>query len=261
MKAILFDMDGVLYVGDRAIDGADETLNWCRRQAIPFRFVTNTTSRPRSALIKKLQRMGIEARADEIITPPVIARHWLNQQVDGAVGLFVPPGTREEFATFRQAHPDDETVSAVVLGDLGDGWDFATYNRAFRWLQTNPDAPLIALGMTRFWEAEDGPRLDVGPFVRGLEYATGRNTVVLGKPSGAFFRLAVESLGVSAGQVVMIGDDIVGDIDGAQHAGLTAVQVRTGKFRPADLEGEISPDGVIDSIAGLADWWEQGGGR
>lgn len=261
MKAILFDMDGVLYVGDRAIDGAAETLKWCRRHAIPFRFVTNTTSRPRSALIEKLQGMGIEAREDEIITPPVIARHWLNQQVDGAVGLFVPPATREEFATFRQARPDDETVSAVVLGDLGDGWDFATYNRAFRWLKTNPDSPLIALGMTRFWEAEDGPRLDVGPFVRGLEYATGRDAVVLGKPSGAFFRLAVESLEVSAGQVVMIGDDIVGDIDGAQHAGLTAVQVRTGKFRPADLEGEISPDGVIDSIADLAGWWEQGGGR
>ncbi len=195
MQAILFDMDGVLYVGNRPIDGAAEALAWCRRQAIPFRFVTNTTSRPRTALVEKLQGMGIEAHEAEIITPPVVARHWLKRRGEQTVGLFVPPATREEFTAFLQARSEDDPISAVVMGDLGDGWDFATYNRAFRWLKHNPDAALVALGMTRFWEAEDGPRLDVGPFVRGLEYALDREAVVLGKPSASFFRLAVEEIG------------------------------------------------------------------
>ncbi|MFW6021851.1 MAG: HAD-IIA family hydrolase, partial [Guyparkeria sp.] len=219
MQAILFDMDGVLYVGDRAIDGAAEVLTWCRHREIPFRFVTNTTSRPRRRLVEKLAKMGIQARADEIITPPIAARRWLAQHAQGPVGLFVPEATREEFVDCHPARPDDEHVAAVVLGDLGEGWDFATYNRAFRWLKTNPDAALVALGMTRFWEAEDGPRLDVGPFVRGLEYAVGRDAVVLGKPSAAFFHQAVEELGVPVEQALMVGDDIVGDIDGARRAG------------------------------------------
>ncbi|QGT79130.1 TIGR01458 family HAD-type hydrolase [Guyparkeria halophila] len=257
MPAILFDMDGVLYVGDLPIDGAAETLAWCRRHAIPFRFVTNTTSRPRAALVDKLDAMGIEARADEIITPPVAARQWLSRHVDGPVGLFVPEATRAEFADCVPASPHDQRVAAIVLGDLGEGWDFATYNRAFRWLKQNPDAPLVALGLTRFWEAEDGPRLDVGPFVRGLEYAIGREAIVLGKPSAAFFQRAVEQLGVPAEQTLMIGDDIVGDIGGAQGAGLRALLVRTGKFRPTDLDGDISADGVIDSIADLPTWWER----
>ncbi len=261
MQAILFDMDGVLYVGDRPIDGAAATLEWCRRQAIPFRFVTNTTSRPRAALVDKLQQMGIEAREDEIITPPVVARHWLTQRADGPVGLFVPPATEDDFATLRHARSEADPVSAVVLGDLGDGWDFATYNRAFRWLKKNPDAALVALGMTRFWEAEDGPRLDVGPFVRGLEYALDREAVVLGKPSASFFRLAVEDMDGRIDQAWMIGDDIMGDIEGAQRAGLRALQVRTGKFRPEDLDRGISPDGVIDSIADLPAWWEHESGR
>ncbi len=261
MQTILFDMDGVLYVGDRPIDGAAGVLEWCRREAIPFRFVTNTTSRPRAALVEKLQGMGIEASEEEIVTPPVVARQWLAQRADGPVGLLVPTATEEDFSPLRRANSEGDPVSAVVLGDLGDRWDFATFNRAFRWLKKNPDAVLVALGMTRFWEAEDGPRLDVGPFVRGLEYALDRDAVVLGKPSAPFFRLAVEAMGGRIDQAWMVGDDIMGDIDGAQRAGLRALQVRTGKFRPEDLDRGISPDGVLDSIAALPEWWEHKSNR
>ena len=261
MKAILFDMDGVLYVGDHPIQGATRTLEWCRRQGIPFRFVTNTTSRPRTALVEKLADMGIESDVEQILTPPVAAREWLSTHEREPVALFVPEATTAEFAELKRADRVDEPIGALVMGDLGEGWDFATYNRAFRWLQANPEATLVALGMTRFWQAEDGPRLDVGPFVRGLEYALGREATVLGKPSTAFFHAAVATLGVDITETVMLGDDIVGDIRGAQEAGLTGVQVRTGKFRPDDLERGIRPDGVIDSIADLPDWWEREPGR
>ena len=256
MKAILFDMDGVLYVGDRPIEGAADALDWCRRQGIPFRFVTNTTSRPREALVEKLTGMGIEADREEILTPPVVARQWLMQRDAGPTALFIPEATSAEFDQLAVARSIDEPIGALVMGDLGEGWDFATYNHAFRWLKANPEAALVALGMTRFWEAEDGPRLDVGPFVRGLEYALGREAVVLGKPSAAFFQTAVATLGADAGETVMLGDDIVGDVGGAQAAGLVGLQVRTGKFTPTDLEGEVTPDAVLASIAGLPDWWK-----
>lgn len=257
MKAILFDMDGVLYVGDRPIAGATDTLEWARQQGIPFRFVTNTTSRPRTALVEKLAGMGINADVEEILTPPVAARQWLSGHDGEPVALFVPEATATEFAELAQTDSLDDRIGALVMGDLGEGWDFATYNRAFRWLKANPEATLVALGMTRFWQAEDGPRLDVGPFVRGLEYALGREAVVLGKPSAAFFQTAVDSLGATAEETLMLGDDIVGDIGGAQDAGLTGVQVRTGKFRPDDLERGIAPDVVLDSIAELPAWWRE----
>jgi phospholysine phosphohistidine inorganic pyrophosphate phosphatase len=54
----------------------------------------------------------------------------------------------------------------------------------------------------------------------------------------------------------MIGDDVRGDVAGAQAAGLKAILVRTGKYRPEDLRGQIKPDGVIDSIADLPAWWQ-----
>jgi len=255
MKAILFDMDGVLYEGDSAIPGAAAVIAWCREQDISHRFLTNTTSRPRSALVEKLAAMGIAATADEILNPPHAAALWLQQNVKLPPALFVPPQTREEFTGIAIADDHTDRVGAVVLGDIGEGWDYATYNRAFRLLMENPDAPLIALGLTRYWQAADGLRLDVGPYVRGLEYACEREALVLGKPATPFFHSALNPLGVKTNEAIMIGDDIRGDIDGAQKAGIPALLVRSGKFRESDLSLGIEPLGVLNSIAELPAWW------
>lgn len=256
MPGILFDLDGVFYVGDAPVPGAAEALHWVRREAIPHLFLTNTTSRPRSALVDKLAGMGIRVEAGEILTPPVAAGRWLREHGADDAALFVPEATRAEFADLGvTAGAPAGPVSAVVVGDLGEGWDFATYNAAFRALMTEPRPPLLALGATRYWKAPDGLRLDVGAFVAGLEYATGTEAVVLGKPAAAFFETALELLGCRPEETVMVGDDIRGDIGGAQEAGIAGVLVRTGKFRPEDLEGDIRPDDVLDSISSLPDAW------
>jgi phospholysine phosphohistidine inorganic pyrophosphate phosphatase len=259
MNALLFDMDGVLYEGERPIAGAVDSIAWCRAQAIPHLFLTNTTSRSRQALVDKLAILGLNVSAAEILSPPVAARSWLQQNISGPVALFVRKQTASEFNGLEIATPEATDVAAVVLGDLGEEWSFARYNRAFRLLMDNPDAVLIALGMTRFWRAEDGLRLDAGPFVRGLEYATGREAVVMGKPAVPFFKSALALLDARADETLMIGDDIRGDIGGAQQAGIKAVLVRSGKFRPADLEQGITPFALLDSVASLPAWWHQQG--
>jgi phospholysine phosphohistidine inorganic pyrophosphate phosphatase len=122
-------------------------------------------------------------------------------------------------------------------------------------LHHNPHAHLIALGMTRYWLAADGLSLDVAPFVAALEHAIGRQALVFGKPAAPFFRAAAEQLALPVGQVLMIGDDFEADIGGAQAAGMKAALVRTGKFRPSDLDRSVRPDAVLDSIASLPNWW------
>lgn len=124
-------------------------------------------------------------------------------------------------------------------------------NRAFRLLYHNPQAQLIALGMTRYWLASDGISLDVAPFVAALEHATGHKALVFGKPAPAFFQAATAKLGLPPEDVLMIGDDIDADVGGAQRSGLQGVLVRTGKFRPADLDGPVRPHFVLESIAEL----------
>jgi HAD superfamily hydrolase (TIGR01458 family) len=114
----------------------------------------------------------------------------------------------------------------------------------------------VALGMTRYWRAADGLRLDVAPFVKALEHATGAEAVVLGKPAPAFYETALDAIGCGPAEAVMIGDDVVGDVGGAQRVGVRGLLVRTGKFRPADLSGEIRPDAVLQSIGALPEWWK-----
>ena len=260
MAGVLLDLDGVVYVGDALVPGAAEAVAWLAENGVPYRYLTNTTSRPRSAIVEKLGRMGIAASPAEILTPVVVTSAWLRREGIERPALYVPDATAAEFAALGTvaASDGDGRPGAVVVGDLGSGWDFATLNGAFRLLMADPAPPLVALGLTRYWRSEDGLRLDTGPFVRALEYATGRASIVLGKPDAAFYGVAVEELGLEAAQVAMVGDDVRADVAGAQRAGLAGVLVRTGKFSSADLDGDVVPDAVLDSIAELPRWWAQG---
>lgn len=258
MRGILVDLDGVLYDADRLLSGAVDTVRWVQTQGIPHLFVTNTTSKSRAVLAEKLVSFGIPVGEDEILTPAVAAAEWLRGKGRGEIALFIRPSARLDFRDLPWLPDDAERGAAyVVLGDLGDLWDYRTLNRAFRLLYHNPDAKLIALGMTRYWLAPSGISLDVAPFVAALEHATGRKALVFGKPAAAFFRMAIQSLRLPARRVFMIGDDIQADVAGAQNAGLQAALVRTGKFRPADLAGKIRPDMTFDSIADLPRWWTE----
>lgn len=253
---MLLDLDGVVYVGAKPVPGAAETVDWLAREGVPYRFLTNTTSRPRRAIVDKLAGMGIHTGPDQILTPASAAVAWLRRRRIAHPAVFAPDATAAEFAELDPLPGGAEHgAGAVVIGDLGEGWNFPTLNRALRLLMSDDAAPLIALGMTRYWRAEDGLRLDAGAFVRALEYAAGRTAVVLGKPDPTFYGTAVDALRVEADQVVMVGDDIHTDVEGAQRAGLTGVLVRSGKFSASDLTGGVSPDAVLDSVADLPQWW------
>ena len=258
MSAILFDLDGVLYEGDKPIDGAADTVNWFNKNNIPHLFLTNTTSISRLELVTKLASFGIKSKKEDFLTPPVAAKQWLQSNNLNNIALFVPETTKEEFSDFKlitDRKDNTNNVDAVVIGDLGEQWSFETMNKVFRTLINNPGAKLIALGMTRYWRTASGLQLDVGPMIKAFEYAAGINAVVTGKPAKEFFQAAVSLLG-KQDNIVMIGDDIRGDIEASQQAGLKAIQVRTGKFTEQDLELDISPDAILDSVALLPEWWK-----
>lgn len=252
MRGVLFDLDGVLYHSGQLIEGAVEAVAWVRQKGIPHLFVTNTTSRSRTVLVEKLASFGFAAKEEEILTPAVAASDWLRAKHAKDVALFVRPSTAGEFGGLALLPDDAERgASYVVIGDLGEHWDYRTLNRAFRLLYRNAEAKLIALGMTRYWLASDGIALDVAPFIAALEHATSRKALVFGKPAAAFFHAAAGKLRLRPDEILMVGDDVEADIGGAQAAGLKGVLVKTGKFRPADLEGPVKPDAVIDSVANL----------
>jgi len=255
MRGALIDLDGVVWENDQVVQGAPEAIDWLINQNIPYLFVTNTTSRPVRLIAAKLHKLGIDAPPEKILTPAGAATAWLAANVTGPVALLVPEATQEDFAAIHAVDLSvAEPVAAVVVGDIGAAWTYELLNNAFRRLMDKHPPQLIALGMTRYWRAADGLRLDVAPFIKALEHAAGCEAIVLGKPSKAFFNIALEKIGCKAIDTVMVGDDVFGDVLGAQEAGIQGFLTRTGKFRAEDMEAGVLPDALLDSIADLPDW-------
>ena len=252
IKGLLIDVDGVLRVGDRPLPGAVETIRRLRAETVPFRLLTNTTTRSRTSLGRDLRGMGFDIADDAIITAPVATARYLRRRFPGASCYLIAKGDVAEDLE-GVALSDGPEARVVVVAGAEENFTYDALNHAFQLLLDG--AALVAMHRNRYWMTPEGPKLDAGAFIRGLEYATGKRAVVVGKPAAAFFRAGVDALGLPVQQVAMIGDDLLSDVLPAMRLGCHGVLVRTGKFRPSDLEAG-QPDAMLDSIAELPDWLE-----
>jgi HAD superfamily hydrolase (TIGR01458 family) len=228
IKGVLIDLSGTIHIGKQPIPGALEAIHRLRREGMPFRFVTNTSRETRAMLHRELIELGLEVPVEYLFTAPMAVRRYLEQEGLRPF-LLINPNLEPDFAGLPREDPN-----AVVVGYARHAFTYANMNAAFRLLKQG--APLIAVGMTRYYQAEDGLDLDAGPFVTALEYAAETRALVLGKPSRRFFLSAVEELGGLPEETVMIGDDADSDGCGALAAGISAILVQTGKYRPGDEE-------------------------
>ncbi len=247
IEGVLLDLDGTIFVGDRLIPGAADAVAALRRGGVPMRFGTNTTRMSRSSLVERMHHLGLELDAEEVLTAPLAAASWLEKKGLWNVSLCVPEATHSDFSHFTV---NETSPQAVVVGDLGAGWDFQRLNRAFNHIMEG--AEFVALQRNRYWDTGQGLALDAGAFVTALEYATGQEATVMGKPSPAFFQAAAESMEVDLFNMAVVGDDVGTDVAGAQACDAATVLVRTGKFREDDLaRGAPKPDLILDSVASL----------
>ncbi len=232
-RALFFDISGVLYQGDEIIPGAVEAVRQVRSAGFPLRFLTNTSRKTGRQIGRDLQRMGFDIAAEEIITAPSAARDWLAGQ-----GLrpycLVHRDIQDEFAALDQHDPN-----AVVIGDAAEDLNYNNLNRAFQ--LCHEGATLVGIGANRYFRQGDELLLDAGPFIKAIEYAASVEAVIMGKPAPAFFAQALADTGAEAGGVLMIGDDVHGDVEGALSAGLQACLVKTGKYQAGD-EGRVEGD-------------------
>jgi HAD superfamily hydrolase (TIGR01458 family) len=248
VEGVLLDVDGVLTVSWKALPGAAEAVGWLRDGGVPFRLATNTTTMSRAELAATLTRAGIDVAVEELVTAPVAAAEFLRREHPDA-GVFQVGGqaARDDLPGVRF---DEEQASVVLLAGADEDFTWERLDRAFRLLLDG--AALVAMHRNTSWMTDRGPTLDSGPFVAALESAAGVRAAVTGKPAPEFFASCVAMLGLEAGRVAMVGDDLDNDVLAAQRSGLTGVLVRTGKFRQAALdESAERPDLVLDSIAGL----------
>ena len=256
MAAILLDVDGVLHVSGQPIPGAVEAIARLRADGHRLRFVTNNSTRARADLAAEIRSLGLELEDEELQTTPSAAAERL--------------GGRRVYALLMPAIVPDldgvelvgEGADAVLVGGCDESaeanqvFSYMNLGRAFSEVQAGAD--LFCLHKNPWWQTARGPMLDGGAFVAALEYATGVDATLIGKPSAACFAAALAALDAEPELTWLVTDDLEQDIRGAQIFGMKTVLLRTGKFRPETLEhSSVIPDAVLSSIAVLPQWIER----
>jgi HAD superfamily hydrolase (TIGR01458 family) len=271
VRGLLLDLDGVIVLAGQAIPGATDALRDLDRRGLPFRIVTNTSLVSRATLSAWSASLGAPIPAARFhsalsISAAYTAARFLGQP------LYVL-ASRDALAEFEgqwlltdaEASGPDARAAAVVVGDSPESATWDNLNRAFRLVRNG--AALIGMHKNRWWLTPDGPTLDSGAFVAGLEFAAGVRAQVLGKPSRAFFGLAAADLAaevaardgrgrVRRSDLAMVGDDVWTDALGARRAGLRGIVVLSGKHGSDDVaraatqgRGGGRPDAVAASLA------------
>jgi HAD superfamily hydrolase (TIGR01458 family) len=248
VDALLLDIDGVLTTSWEPIPGSIEAMRWIEGTGRPYRLITNTTTHTRKDLAATLNDGGFDVDAASIVTAVVATATYLRALHGGAATFVLSDGDATEDLEGVEL-VDVDTADVIVIGGACDDFTYRTMNRVFRRLMDG--ASLVGMHRNLFWRTAEGWELDGGAYIAGLEEAADVTAAICGKPAPAYFASALTDVGVEPERAVMVGDDIVNDIRGAQAAGIRGVLVRTGKFRDADLDTSPAPDAVIDSLADL----------
>lgn len=253
VRGFLFDVDGVLHVGNEPVPGAAAALETLRERGVPFRLLTNTTTASRSTLAAKLRAMGLPVSEDLLLTAPVATAAYVARRFPHQPCYLLSKGDAiEEFraAGVNVVGPDGAPDAAVVvIGGAEEELTYARLNHAYRLLLNG--AKLVAMHRNTAWRTAEGMTLDSGPFITALASAAGVRATVIGKPAAGIFRQAMREIDLPARELAMVGDDARNDVAPARRLGMTGILVRSGK--PVGPAEEAQADLVLDSIAGIAE--------
>ncbi|MFC4407845.1 HAD-IIA family hydrolase [Haloarchaeobius iranensis] len=245
-ETFLFDLDGVIYLGNEALPDAVNSVNRLHEQDKQIRFFTNDPRPTRDAVASRLRALGIEADEEEIVTAAWAAAAHLRQEGITKAAAVGSEGLRTEIRQ-QGITVTDESPEAVVVG-ADEQTSYTDIRRATRhiddgarFIGTNPDGA---------FPTPNGPVPGAGAIVRAVETAARTSPTVVGKPEPLMFEVALE--GTSGDQDgVVIGDNPATDILGAHRAGLTGILVADEAPTAASRRDFTHPDAVIQSLADL----------
>jgi HAD superfamily hydrolase (TIGR01458 family) len=267
VRALLLDLDGVIVVAGKAVPGSVEALNALERRQLPYRIVTNTSLVSRATLSRYAATLGNRVPPDRFQSALSASATYTADHFPGEpLYVLSSDDARTEFEgqrllTHDEASSPDARAAAVVVGDSPEELTYANLNRAFRLVRNG--ARLIGMHRNAWWLTPEGPTMDSGAYVTGLEFAAGVRAQIIGKPAAAFFSIAVDALRqdirpgsgrLRRSEIAMVGDDVRTDVLAGQRAGLRGVFVLTGKHGLDDVRrdrgrGWRAPDAIAASLA------------
>ncbi|KAM6161701.1 chronophin [Erethizon dorsatum] len=267
-QGILFDCDGVLWNGERVVPGAAELVERLARAGKQALFVSNNSRRARPELAQRFARLGFGGlRAEQLFSSALCAARLLRQRLpgppdaQGAVFVLGGEGLRAELRAAGLSLAGDPglvpRVRAVLVG-YDEHFSFAKLSEACAHLR-DPDCLLVATDCDPWHPLSDGSRTPgTGSLAAAVETASGRQALVVGKPSPYMFECITEHFSVDPARMLMVGDRLETDILFGHRCGMTTVLTLTGVSRLEEAQAylaagkhDLVPHYYVDSIADL----------
>jgi phosphoglycolate/pyridoxal phosphate phosphatase family enzyme len=251
IKLWLFDMDGTLYLGDRLYDFTIELLQTIRATGGKYLFMTNNSSKSVVDYVKKLEKLGITATREDFMTSSQATAYYLKQHHVGQT-LYVcgTESLKEELRSegFTVTTELDK-VECIVMG-FDTELTFQKLHDVSYLLLTKKDLPYIATNPDLVCPTEFGSVPDCGSVCIGIKNATGREPIVIGKPSPLMPQLAMNRWGCAPEETAVVGDRIYTDVKSGINAGCTGILVLSGESTLQTLaESDVKPHLVLESAA------------
>ena len=251
-QGFLIDIDGTVLRGDQLIPGAAEAIKSLQEQGKKVVFLSNRGNISRKTCLEKMRRLGIEVDKEDILLSSYVASTFLKAHFPHAkIWVLGDHGLREELLETRLIMAEAPTEADWLVVTLHEHLTYEDLNNAFRAVKSG--ARILATNADKSFPREDGEAIDVGGMLGAIEATTNhRVDIVVGKPSHIMVNTALDHLGLTADQCVMIGDSLGSDISMGKLFGFQTVLVLSGGTTKKDLDNSpIQPDVVLDSIARL----------
>lgn len=259
IRAVISDMDGVLWLGTDLLPGTPAFFQFLQRRELPFALATNNSTKSVADYVKRLAQTGVTVQPSQIVTSAVVTIEMLRRHYAAGTPAYVIGSDTLRESIAEAGFPIDPEKAMLIIVGLDSGLTYEKLKIAGRRLMQG--AAFIGTNADRTIPQPDGLSPGAGTMIAALQGMTGKTPVLMGKPQPAMFEILLERLGVPASHILMIGDRLDTDVQGAKRLGMQAALVLTGVATP-DAEpdhGEWPPDAVFDSLAVLHEAWQQTG--
>lgn len=246
----IFDLDGTVYLGDRAIPGAPETIAHLRERGSGVVFLSNKPLQSREVYAEKLTHLGIPTSPDDVINSSLVLAQYLVREMAGArVFVIGEQPLIDEMAVAGLAISENPEEIDVVIASFDRTFDYRKLNIGYQALRLG--ARFFATNADRTCPVEGGDIPDAAAVIGALEGCSGRKVeLVAGKPSAMIVNMVLDRLCLDASDCLMVGDRLETDILMGDQAGMSTALVLTGVTkREALTHSSLLPDFVLNSIA------------
>lgn len=254
LRAVVLDMDGVLWRGQDPLPGVPEFFQFLNQHNVVYTLATNNSTRTTDMFVEKLAQFGVPARPEQVITSSVATAAYIGRHypVDTPIYVVGEAGIKQALAEAGYREDPDHARLVVVGLDFG-----VTYDRLrIATLRIREGAHFIGTNGDKSFPAPEGLVPGNGALLAAIQTATDVNPVVIGKPETAMFEVALERMGSTPDTTLMIGDRLETDILGGVRAGLKTVLVLTGTTTADQArEAPIQADMVVETLSELLAAW------